>query len=120
MPYKFLSHVFQSCFVSEIVPPTVEVCPRDMEFTSDKLITTVPKPNIVFRTHKKAVAPHLCSHFGKDSSCNFSFGIHLVYCRGFDPAFGELAVSSCQFKITIKRKYDIMNDNNEPNLHTLC
>ncbi len=103
-PQKLPESFDASFLLSEITPPTSEVCPNNIQVTTSTAITEIQKPKVIFRTGDGREAPHQCDFFGDKASYNFTIGLHTIVCRAFDPVFGDQAVTLCEFTIKIKRE----------------
>ncbi len=90
---------------AEITPPKLVVCPTDISVTTSTALTELQKPRVIFQSKDGLETPHTCTHFGDRDNYNFTIGTHIIRCKAFDPVFGERAMSVCEFKITVKRKY---------------
>ena len=89
-----------------IIPPKVELCPRDdgpIVYTTSDTSAVVHKPAVSFRTGDGLrTLPHTCSHYGNASTNHsFALGTHRVVCTSRDRRYGNQAVARCEFDIHV-------------------
>ena len=76
-----------------------------MQVTTSTMLTEVQRPAVVFRTGDGSTVRGTCTYFGEKEAHNFTLGTHHIFCKAFDPVFGEEAVSVCEFIIRVKCKH---------------
>ena len=89
---------------TEIISPTLELCPSDIEVTTNTKIFEVAKPRVLFRSMSGKELPHFCTYFGDQNAHNFTVDTYHISCRAYEPTFGEMAVTECKFTIKIRSK----------------